>query len=200
MKHFSTFFIIFLLSTKLFATEPKLHELISSAEIAERLEEVCAQIHTENRGRPLCVIAVLKGSYMLLADLSRHLTLPHTVEFIKASSYGKKGTARGELTLQEIGMLDIAGKDVLLVDDIFDSGTTLSTIVQKLRAKNPRTLKTLVLLSKKVPKATPYTPNFILFEIENHFVIGYGLDYKEYFRNLNGVYTVANDDFSFFEE
>ncbi|NGX38455.1 MAG: Hypoxanthine phosphoribosyltransferase [Chlamydiae bacterium] len=200
MKYLTSFFVLLFLSTKLLAAEPKLHELISSSQIDARLEEVCAKIHTDNEGRPLCVIAILKGSYMLLADLSKHLTVPHTVDFVKASSYGQRGTKRGGLTLHEIGTLDIENKDVLLIDDIFDSGVTLSTVVEKLQEKNPRSIKTLVLLSKKVPKATPYVPNYVLFEIDDHFVIGYGLDFKEYFRNLNGVYIVENDDFTFFAE
>ena len=182
-------------TTQLFA-EPKLNLLISSQEIESKLEEISEQICAEHTGRPLCLIAILKGSYMLLSDLSKHLNVPHTIEFVKASSYGKKGTQRGELTLHEISFLDIEGKDVLLIDDIFDSGITLSSIAEKLKAKNPHSLKTLVLLSKRVPKATTYVPDHILFEIDNHFVIGYGLDYKEYFRNLSGIYVVENDDFS----
>ena len=168
MKYFTLFF---LLCASLQAAEPKLNLLISSQEIENKLEEVSEHINKEYAGRPLCIVAVLKGAYMLLADLSKHITIPHTVEFLKASSYGAKGTQRGELTLEAIGPLNLKGKDILLIDDIFDSGITLSTIAEKLKEKNPHSIKTLVLLSKKVPKATPFRPDHVLFEIDDHFVI-----------------------------
>ncbi|OGN53154.1 MAG: hypoxanthine phosphoribosyltransferase [Chlamydiae bacterium GWC2_50_10] len=166
--------------------------MISEEEIIERIEKAALQINEEYAGEPLVVVAVLKGSFLLLADLVKRLRLPLSVEFLKASSYGARGTERGELIVDETRHLDLQGKNVLLIDDIFDSGMTLSTLVQRLQAHAPKTLKTLVLLFKKSPKATSYRPDFSLFEIDDRFVIGYGLDYKERYRELPGIYVADN--------
>ena len=184
------FFLLF--AFRLPAALPPLQLMISEEEIIERIEKAALQINEEYAGEPLVVVAVLKGSFLLLADLVKRLRLPLSVEFLKASSYGARGTERGELIVDETRHLDLQGKNVLLIDDIFDSGMTLSTLVQRLQAHAPKTLKTLVLLFKKSPKATSYRPDFSLFEIDDRFVIGYGLDYKERYRELPGIYVADN--------
>ena len=102
---------------------------------------------------------------------------------------------RGELTVNGLQSLDIQGRDVLLVDDIFDSGHTLNTVANALRQKHPRSLRSLVLLVKNVPRTIPWRPDYVLFEIENHFVVGYGLDYKEKYRGLEAIYRLTDPSF-----
>ncbi len=164
-------------------------QLISHEEIAQKIASVARALNEEYRDKELTLVMVLKGSVFLAADLMRQLEMPCTLEWVKASSYGKRGTKNGELSLFGIDELAIEGKNVLLIDDIFDTGNTLSRVSAELQKKNPKTLKSLVLLVKKVNRKTAYYPDYALFEIDNHFVIGYGLDYKEYYRNLSGIYN-----------
>ena len=122
------------------------------------------------------------------ADLIRALKTPCTIECVKASSYGQLGVKRGELTITGLDRVDLTSKNVLVVDDIIDSGETMSRVFSELNKKNPKSIKSLVLLSKKVPRTVSFIPDYVLFEIEDLFVIGYGLDYKEFYRGLPGVY------------
>ena len=190
MKKIAVFFL--LLSSICFGNN-NLELLISTEEIDHKLTEICAKIDQEYQGEELTVLIVMKGAICVASDLIRKLQIPTTIEYMKASSYGHKGTSRGELTITGIDRLDLKGKNVLLVDDIFDSGATMTGIVERLQEKNPKSLKTLVLLLKKVDRETKYRPDYILFEIENRFVIGYGLDYKEYYRGLPAIYAFIND-------
>lgn len=167
--------------------------LISQSEIDQRLSEVAAQIDEEYKDQDLTIVMIMKGAVCVTADLIRHLHLPITLEYMKASSYGQKGTMRGELTFTGMDNMNLTDKNVLVVDDIFDSGHTMKGIVDRLQEKNPKSIKSLVLLLKNVPREINYRPDYTLFEIENRFVIGYGLDYKEYYRGLPGVYAFIND-------
>lgn len=190
MKKFA---LLFLLVSSVCFGNKNLELLISADEIEQKLAEVSAKIDAEYQGEALTVIMVMKGAVCVAADLIRQLHIPATLEYMKASSYGHKGTTRGELKITGIDQLDLKGKNVLIVDDIFDSGTTMTGIVERLQEKSPKSLKTLVLLLKKVPRETAYRPDYTLFEIENRFVVGYGLDYKEYYRGLPAVYAFIND-------
>jgi len=163
--------------------------LISAEVIHAKVLEVAAKINAEYAGEELTIVMVLKGALCLTADLMRALKIPTSVEMIRATSYGALGVHRGELTITGLEDLDIAGKNVLIVDDIFDSGNTLLKIVQRMQEKKPKTLKTLVLLSKRVVRQTSYIPDYVLFPIDPFFVVGYGLDYKEYYRGLPGIYN-----------
>lgn len=173
--------------------EEHLDLLIPPGDIEEKVQEVAQELNSEYQGKKLTVLAVMKGGIFLASDLMRHLTMPFTLECIKASSYGQNGTTRGELTITGIDKIDLTGKDVLVIDDIFDSGHTMSGIVSKLAARNPNSIKTIVLVMKDVPRTVNYRPDYTLFTIPNRFVVGYGLDYKEYFRGLPGVYAFKND-------
>lgn len=165
------------------------HLLISPEIISLRVHEIALELDREYQGKELLVIGVLKGSIFLISDLLRALSTPTQLEFVRARSYGPRGAQRGELTLEGLDALDITSKDVLLVDDIFDSGETLRGILARLQEKKPSSLKSLVLLSKKVPRAHAILPDFVLFEVENLFVVGYGLDYKEHYRGLPGIFA-----------
>lgn len=170
---------------------PSFEEIISQEAIEEAVLELADCLNEEySGGPPLILIAVLKGAFCFLADLMRRLNIDTEITFIQASSYGNLGTQRGALTIQEIMPLDITGKDVLILDDIFDSGSTLEAIASYLRKKKPATLKTAVLLTKKIVRNTPFRPNYSLFEVEDDFVVGYGLDYKEHYRHLPAIYKL----------
>lgn len=136
------------------------------------------------------LIAILKGSICFVADLMRHLEFSFILEFVTAASYGMRGTKPGELTLQGIDALDLKDKYVLLIDDILDTGKTLQGVLKKIHEKHPRAIKTAVFLRKKNVLSKDMIPDIVCFDIEDHFVIGYGLDYKEHFRGLKEIYRI----------
>jgi len=185
-------FIFLFLSSVCFA-DNNLELLVSPEEISKKIKEVAATIDQQYADQDLTVIMVMKGAVCVTSDLIRQLHIPVTLEYMKASSYGKNGTSRGELRITGLDTLDLTNKNILVIDDIFDSGFTMETIVQRLQEKKPKSVKTLVLLAKKIPRETSYRPDFTLFEIGNRFIVGYGLDYKEHYRGLNGVYAFIND-------
>lgn len=169
----------------------KLHPLIGQEEIRQKVAQIGKQIDQDYAGEELTMIMVMKGSICLVADLIRQIHIPCAIEFVKASSYGHRGTQKGELSLTGLEEVDVQNKHILVVDDIFDSGVTLSQIISFLKHKNPKSLKSLVLLNKKLEREVDYRPDYVLFEIDNHFVVGYGLDYKEHYRGLDGVYRLS---------
>lgn len=167
--------------------------LISQDEIKSKIAQVAQVLDAYYQGEEVTIVLVMKGAICIAADLIRELKGPSTLEYVTASSYGQRGTKRGDLKIIGLDSLDLHAKHVLLVDDIFDSGETLTRILAKLQEMNPKTLKSLVLLAKKVPRDISYYPDYALFEIENQFVIGYGLDYKEQYRGLPGIFLLKSD-------
>lgn len=134
--------------------------------------------------RQLTIVGVLTGSVVLMADLIRLLDLPMRVGVIAASSYRGATTTRGELSINDELMLDIRGRDVLLVDDIFDTGHTLVKVMAKMREYEPLSLRSAVLLRKHGRQEVDAQPDFVAFDIPDEFVVGYGLDYEDMYRNL----------------
>ena len=163
-------------------------QLISQDEIQTAIQSAAARIDADLQGEEVLLLVVLKGAMIFASDLVRQLQSPCSMEFIRARSYGMRGDQRGNLTVAGVEELNIEGKNVLVVEDIFDTGVTLSTVMEQLKALRPKTLRSVSLLVKKVEHLTDYRPDYSLFEIEDHFVIGYGLDYKELWRNLPAVY------------
>jgi hypoxanthine phosphoribosyltransferase len=158
--------------------------LITDEQIARRVKTLAAEIEKDFCGRELVVVSLLNGTVMFLADLIRHLNLPLRLDFIGVSSYGL-GTESGDLVFTKELRLDVRGRDVLLVDDILDTGKTLGCVLPKLRALQPRRIKTCVLLdkpSRRVEKKV--RADYVGFEIPDVFVVGYGLDFAERYRNL----------------
>ncbi len=171
----------------------KLRPLITKEEIASRLKETARQISQDYAEKDLVVVMVLKGALCVVADLIRELDLPLDIEAVQCSSYGARGTQRGALQVIGEERLQIHNRDVLVVDDIFDSGHTIVTLIEKLKEKHPSSIKSCVLLYKNdVEKATDYRPEYVLFDIKNEFVVGYGLDYKERYRGLPGIYVLES--------
>lgn len=157
--------------------------LITDKQIARRIKVLASEIENDFRGREMVVISLLSGTVMFLADLIRHLNLPLRLDFMGVSSYGA-GTESGELIFTKELRLDVKGRDVLLVDDILDTGKTLSRVLPKLRALQPRRIKTCVLLDKPARRREGIIADYVGFEIPDLFVVGYGLDFAERYRNL----------------
>jgi hypoxanthine phosphoribosyltransferase len=165
--------------------------LISREEIQAKVKDVAQIIGRDYQDKNLVIVSVMKSAICVTADLMRELHVPFTLHCMRASSYGQNGKKSGELILKDIEDLDIASKDVIVVDDIFDTGKTMMKIVEVLKLKNPSSLKTLVLLAKNVSRQTPYRPDYVLFDIEDEFVVGYGMDYKEFYRGLPGIFIIS---------
>jgi hypoxanthine phosphoribosyltransferase len=157
--------------------------LITDQQIARRIHTMSRDIERDFRGRDTVVVALLNGTVMFLGDLIRSLSLPLRLDFIGVSSYGA-GTESGELVFTKELRLDVRGRDVLLVDDILDTGKTMNRVLAKLRALNPRRIKTCVLLDKPDRRVEKAKADYVGFAIPNVFVVGYGLDYAEKYRNL----------------
>jgi hypoxanthine phosphoribosyltransferase len=157
--------------------------LITEEQIARRVKLMARAIQHEFAGRELVVVSLLNGTVMFLADLIRNLSLPLRLDFIGVSSYGA-GTESGELVFTKALRLSVKGRDVLLVDDILDTGRTLTKVREVLRALRPRRIKTCVLLNKAARRVEKIEADFVGFEIPDFFVIGYGLDFAERYRNL----------------
>lgn len=157
--------------------------LISDVQLARRVKTLARQIQKDFQGRELVVVALLNGTVLFLADLIRHLDMPLRLDFIGVSSYGL-GTESGDLVFTKELRLDVRGRDVLLVDDILDTGKTLSRVLLKLKALKPRRIKTVVLLDKPSRRVEKIRADYVGLTISDLFVIGYGLDFAERYRNL----------------
>jgi hypoxanthine phosphoribosyltransferase len=157
--------------------------LISQEQLARRVKSLAREIEGDFRGRELVVVSLLNGTVMFLADLIRHLNLPLRLDFIGVSSYGL-GTQSGELTFTKELRIDVRGRDVLLVDDILDTGKTMTRVIPKLEVLKPRRIRTCVLLDKAMRRTHQIEADYVGFEIPDYFVIGYGLDFAERYRNL----------------
>ena len=157
--------------------------LITRAQLEQRVRELARIIQHDFTERELVVVALLTGTIMFLADLIRRLTLPLRLDFIGVSSYGSR-TEPGELNFTKELRLDVCGRDVLVVDDILDTGQTLSRVLAKLRLLEPRSIKVCVLLEKLARRTEKIQADYIGFSVPDLFVIGYGLDFAERYRNL----------------
>ena len=159
--------------------------LISESEIQRRVTELAHQIEVDYQGRPLTVVAVLTGSLVFLADLIRNIRLPLRVGLLQASSYrGASTVSTGTLLINESFAPDVAGRDVLLLDDILDTGLTISALAQRMRERGAARVRTAVLLRKIGRQAVPVEPDYTGFSIPDRFVVGYGLDFNDDYRHI----------------
>jgi hypoxanthine phosphoribosyltransferase len=168
--------------------------LLSAEQIAARVRELAEAISADYQGRPLIVIGVLKGAWIFLADLVRQLTIPVRCDFVRVSSYGAGTVTSGEPRLSLDVSLPLAGADVLVVDDILDTGISMQWLLRHLGPMQPRSLRLLVLLDKPERRLVPIEADYVGFPIPDRFVVGYGLDCNEQFRNLPYIgYFAAGD-------
>ena len=169
-------------------------QLISEDQIRDCIHRLADEIGRYYAGRPVTIIGVLTGSMVLVADLIRHLDLSVRVGVIQARSYRGAATEPGILEINDSMLPEVAGRDVLLVDDIFDTGRTLATLVQQLSELGARSVRSAVLLRKTGRAQFEITPDHVGFEIPNVFVVGYGLDYQHAYRHLPYVAALEADD------
>ncbi len=160
------------------------HVLVSEAAVKRRIAALAEKINRAYRGRDLTVIAIVNGALIFTADLLRLLRVPLRLDCVRASSYHTATEAAGKPVVIDSLKLDITGCDVLLVDDILDTGNTLSAVRQLLLAKGAASVRTCVLLDKKARRLVAFEAEYIGFEIPNEFVVGFGLDFNERYRNL----------------
>lgn len=158
--------------------------LISEKEIQEKIQELGAQISEDYKGKKLLLVSVLKGSVLVMADLMRAISIPVRIDFMSVSSYGNAVKTSGVVKIIKDLDIDISGYDVLIVEDILDSGMTLSYLTQILAKRNPNSIKVLTLLDKPERRQVEVPIDYVGFEVPDEFVIGYGLDYDEKYRNL----------------
>ena len=167
--------------------------LFDEPTILRRLDEIAAQISEDYRDRELTVIAVSNGSLVFMADLMRRLPLPLRLDCLSVASYHGKAQTSGEVIFKQVAPPDVKDRHILILDDILDSGHTLAAIREKLETAGPRSIRVCVLLSKKKERARHVAADYVGFEIENEFVVGYGLDFMERYRNLPYIGVLRKD-------
>jgi hypoxanthine phosphoribosyltransferase len=161
--------------------------LVAEADLQRRVTELAAEISSDYAGRELLLVAILKGALPFLADLMRRLTVPCEVDFMAVSSYGSSTDSSGVVRILKDLDASISGRDVLIVEDIIDSGLTLHYLLKNLRARDPSSIEVCALLTKPERRRVDLPIRYVGFEIPNRFAIGYGLDHAERFRNLSYV-------------
>jgi len=161
--------------------------LLSHKQIQDRVEELAGQISRDFPEGPLYLIGILKGSFIFLADLARAISTPSRVEFMGISSYGRDKRSSGEVKVTKDLDVSIEGRDVLVVEDIIDSGITLTYLLNVLEQRKPKSLGIVTMLDKPERRQRPVEPAYVGFRVPDEFVVGYGLDYAEDYRNLKDV-------------
>ena len=170
--------------------------LLTEKAIADRVSELGGSFTEIYRGRPLTVLGVLNGSVILVADLIRAINIPHQIGFVRASSYRGETTVAGQLTIDTDLLPDITGRDVLLVDDIFDTGRTMARLLDELQQYQPASIRSLALLWKQARREVE-VPDFYGFQIPDAFVVGYGLDYNDDYRHLRQIQVLNPEEIGF---
>ena len=167
--------------------------LFDEQTILRRLDELAAEITRQYQDRELTVIAVLNGSLIFMADLLRRIPLPLKLDCLSVASYHGGTTTTGEVIFRQVALPDVTGRHILILDDILDSGLTLNAIRRKLEAADPLSVRVCVLLEKQILRAAAVDADYIGFKIGNEFVVGYGLDYMERYRNLPCIGVLRKD-------
>ena len=168
---------------------PEFIPMISEDEIKEKTRELGAKISEDYKDLDLVLVGVLKGSFIFLADLTRQVKIDHDIDLVGASSY--EGTATtGQIVFTKQPDLELEGRDILLVEDIVDTGLTLSKIIEFIQLLNPKSIKICTLIDKKERREVDLTVNYSCFTLEKGFIVGYGLDYNERYRNLPAIYDL----------
>jgi len=167
--------------------------LIDEDSLSARVAELGAEVSADYQGRDLLLIGVLKGAVFFMADLMRHITVPCEVDFMAISSYGDSTDSSGIVRILKDLDINIEGRDVLVVEDITDSGLTLSYLMRNLESREPASLEVCALMTKPARREIDVPVRYVGFEIPNRFVVGYGLDFQERYRNLPYVAVLSED-------
>jgi len=166
--------------------------LFSREAIHQRISELAGEIDNRYQDRELVVIGVLKGAFIFMADLIRSMQIPCVVDFVRVASYGTASESTGTITLAKDIEMDIRGRDVLIVEDIVDTGLTLTFLVDAMRKREPSSLAVCAFLDKRLRRKVSFEADYVGFSMDDGFVVGYGLDYGEKARFLPDVYIVTN--------
>lgn len=164
--------------------------LISQEEIEQRVQELGAEITADYQGNELLLLCILKGGIMFLADLSKHIDVPAAMDFIGISSYGNQTQSSGVVRITKDLEQSIEGKHVLIIEDIIDSGLTLSYLINNLSSRKPASIKICTLLNKEENRQVDINVDYTGFNIPNQFVVGYGLDFQELYRNIPYIFVL----------
>ncbi len=170
-----------------------LKKYIDKKEIEETVKRLAQEIENDYKDREIFFVCLLKGAFMFTADLIRHIKNPVKVDFIRASSYGNSMVTCGEVMITKDLEEDIEAKDVIIVEDIVDSGITLKCIKEMLLKRNPKSLKICALLDKKARRQVEIEADYVGRAIEDFFIVGYGIDFGEHYRNLSDIYIVEEN-------
>jgi hypoxanthine phosphoribosyltransferase len=173
--------------------EVKKEILISKPEIDDRVQRLADEISRDYEGKELVLIGILKGAFVFMADLIRCLRIPCEVDFVRLASYGAGTVSSGNIMITKDIETPIRGRDVIIVEDIVDTGLTLSFLVDKLKEREPESLKVCVLLDKKERRKVPFEAEYVGFDIPDRFVVGYGLDFNEMYRFLPDVCAIEEN-------
>ncbi len=168
---------------------PEFIPLISEKDIHARIKEIGKQITEDYKGKDLVVVGILKGSFIFLADLTRQIRMDHEIDLIGASSYDGTSST-GQIVFTKQPDLELKGRDVLLVEDIVDTGNTLVKIVEFVKLLNPRSVSICTLIDKHERREEELDVNYACFSLEKGFIVGYGLDYNEKYRNLPAIFDL----------
>jgi len=172
------------------APSERLVLLYSRDQIAQRVRELAASISADYAGSDLVLVGILRGAFVFLADLIRQLTIPAQVDFIGAASYGSRTQTSGQVIITKEPQIPISGRDLLLVEDIEDTGVTLEAIHRKLKGLGPRSIRVCTLIDKRERRLIDVPMDYVGFEISEGFIVGYGIDYAEQYRYLPDIYRV----------
>jgi hypoxanthine phosphoribosyltransferase len=167
--------------------------LFSEQEISERVSELGREITKNYKGRNLLLVSILKGGVIFLSDLIKQIDLPLSIDFMSISSYGIDGTSTGVVRITKDLDESIEGKDVLIVEDIIDTGLTIGYLLRNLKSRYPKSLEICTLLDRDVRRIADIDIKYIGFKIGEKYIVGYGLDYKQKFRNLQSIYELRMD-------
>ena len=168
----------------------KLKLLFSKKEIAETVARLAQEISTDYTDKRVVLIGVLKGAFIFLADLVRQLTIPAEIEFVRIASYGAHKESSGEITIKKDVETSLEGKDVLVIEDIVDTGLSLVFLLDHLRAHNPSSLKVCALVDKKSRREIEVQVDYAGFSMDEGFIVGYGIDFNEGYRALPEIFVV----------
>jgi hypoxanthine phosphoribosyltransferase len=191
LPHFAVYVTLWRVSA---FSPPEVRSLISAERLAIRISELAAQITREYSGRSLVLLCILKGSFVFAADLARAIALPVRIEFLGVRSYGADTKSSGVVQITQDLTRPVEGDDLVIVEDIVDTGLTLSYLREQLRSRNPASIKVAALLHKPARMRREVEIDYLGFTIDDVFVVGYGLDYAERYRNLPflGVLDTSN--------
>ncbi len=172
----------------------RLHPLISREQIASIVRDLASRISGDYGQKELVLVCVLKGAFMFLSDLVRHLQMPVQIDFVRLASYGSGMKSSGRIEITKDIEVSVEGKDVIIVEDIIDSGRTIKFLKERLALSKPRTVKVCTLLDKKARREVEMEADYVGKEVDDVFIVGYGIDFNEAYRNLPQIYYVTTTD------